>query len=54
MNIEQKQSLESLNEKLVALQNKCNRAQGFLVQAENAKTDELMDRFIEEAKLELG
>lgn len=53
MTIEQSQKLGALNEKLVALQNKCNRAQGSLIKAEQAETDEARDRLIEEARLEL-
>lgn len=52
MTIEQTNELARLNELLVVLQNKCNRAQGALIKAEQLD-GEVLDRMIEEARLEL-
>lgn len=53
MNLNQKQQLESLNDALVLLQNRCNRAQGALLRAEREVDEELVDRLLNEASLEL-
>lgn len=53
MTIEQRTALDALNEKAIALQNRCNRALGSLARAEQAEDMELVDRMIEEARLEL-
>lgn len=53
MTVEQKQKLDILNEQVTALQNRCNRAQSSLVQAETAETDEARDRLIQEAETAL-
>jgi hypothetical protein len=53
MTIEQKQKYDALNESLVLLQNKCNRAQGALIKAEQAEDGETIDRLLKEASLEL-
>lgn len=54
MTKEQSRQLTSLNEDLVVLQNKCNRAQSALVKAEQAEDEEAIDRLIKEASIELG
>lgn len=50
MTAEQRQSLNTLRDQIVMMQNFCHRAEGYLTDAEQEPNNEIVDRLISDAQ----
>lgn len=54
MKKEHTKKLQALEDKVTELQNRCNRAQEFIIQAREVTTDKAVEAMIKEAELSLA